>query len=320
MAEAAPFYDDVAEAPPGQRCVWLTAADGVRIRAAHWRGGTGGTVLLLPGRTEYIEKYGPAAGEFARRGYAMATLDWRGQGIADRLLDDRAPGHVLHFGDYQKDLAAFCDWLRDEHLPQPWYMVGHSMGGCIGLRALHEGIAVNAVTFSAPMWGIKMQGALRPLAWALGTLAPRLGLGGVMTPSTSKITYVMDAPFEDNLLTRDPEMFAFMQRQLAAHPDLAIGGPTLQWLGQALLETHRLKAMPSPDYPCLTMLGVAERIVHIDAIKRRMAAWPGAEFDLVSDAEHELMMEKPAIRRRFYDKAAALFDRSRQGAVRSRSS
>jgi lysophospholipase len=176
---------------------------------------------------------------------------------------------------------------------------------------LHEGLPVKAVAFSAPMWGIKMLGAMRPVAWTLGTLAPKLGLGGKLTPSTRRETYVLIAPFEDNLLTRDQEMFEFMQRQMAAHPELSIGGPSLQWLGQALLETRRLGAMPAPDYPCLTVLGVSERIVHIDAIKARMANWPGSEFDLVPDAEHELMMEKPPIRARFYDRAAALFDRNR---------
>jgi len=90
-----------------------------------------------------------------------------------------------------------------------------------------------------------------------------------------------------------------------------VHGGVVQGLGQALLETRRLAALPAPDFPCLTVLGVSERIVHIDAIKARMANWPGSSFDLVPDAEHELMMEKPAIRKRFYDGAAALFDRNR---------
>lgn len=309
--ETAPFFGDVTTSPPGGVCAWLKTRDGVRIRAAYWRAGNKGTVLLFPGRTEYIEKYGPAAVEFAARGYAMASIDWRGQGIADRLLADPAPGHILTFDDYQRDADALTDWLRAERLPEPWYLVGHSMGGCIGLRSLHNGIKVKAVAFSAPMWGIKMQSAMRPVAWALGTAAPRVGLGGRLTPSTSRTTYVAEAPYEDNLLTRDAEMYAFMQRQVTAHPELAIGGPTLQWLGQALIETRRLMAMPAPDYPCLTVLGVSERIVHIEAIKRGMAAWPGAEFVLVPDAEHEIMMERPPVRQMFYDRAAALFDRSR---------
>ena len=311
MDPKAPFYGDVAEAPEGELCVWLRTADAVRVRAAHWRGGDKGTVLLFPGRTEYIEKYGPAAGEFAARGYSMAVIDWRGQGIADRLLADEAPGHVVDFGDYQKDIAVFVDWLKREEMPEPWYLVAHSMGGCIGLRALHEQLPVRAAVFSAPMWGIKMQVALLPLAWTLGTLAPMFGLGGRLAPSTSRETYVAITPFEGNLLTRDRPMFEFMQRQTAAHPELAIGGPSLQWVGQALLETRALAAMPSPDFPCLTALGLAERVVQIDAIKQRMANWPGSEFDLVEEAEHELMMEKPPIRKRFYDRAARFFDKNR---------
>lgn len=307
----APFHADVAEAPAGATCAWLETSDGVRLRAAHWRAGAKGTVLLFPGRTEYIEKYGPAAGEFAARGYAMATVDWRGQGLADRLLEERAPGHVGLFADYQRDVAAFVGYLRAEALPEPWFLVGHSMGGCIGLRALHHGLAVRAVAFSAPMWGIRMHPGLRPLAWTMATFGPATGFGDRLVPSTSPMTYVLEAPFEGNFLTRDRAMYEFMQHQLTRHPDLAIGGPTLTWLREALRETRALARLPSPPLPCLTMLGRAERIVHIGAIHERMARWPGAAFDLVDGAEHELMMEVPAIRARFYDRVAALFDAQR---------
>ena len=55
MSGAAPFYADVADGPPGGRAVWLHAADGVRLRAGLWPlQGARGTVLLLPGRTEYV--------------------------------------------------------------------------------------------------------------------------------------------------------------------------------------------------------------------------------------------------------------------------
>lgn len=307
----APFFAEVADAPAGETCVWLVTSDGVRVRAAFWRGGGKGTVLLFPGRTEYVEKYGPAAAEFAARGYAMATIDWRGQGIADRLLDEPAPGHVGRFRDYQRDVAAFVAVLRAEALPEPWFLVGHSMGGCIGLRAIHDGLPVRAVTFSAPMWGIRMHPALRPVAWTLAILGPVAGLGDRLVPSTSPMTYVLEAPFEGNLLTRDRGMFEFMQRQLTAHPDLAIGGPTLTWLREALRECRDLRRMASPALPCLTVLGIEERIVNIPAIEERMARWPGSRFDRVAGAEHELMMETPAIRSRFYDAAAAFFDAHR---------
>lgn len=310
-ASPAPFYDDVADAPADASCVWLTAADGVRLRAAFWREGAKGTVLLFPGRTEYVEKYGPAARAFATRGYAMATLDWRGQGLADRPLPDHMAGHVADFTDYQKDVTALAALARAEGLPEPFYLVAHSMGGAIGLRALLNGLPVKAAAFSAPMWGIKIQPVLRPVAWVLSSLASALGQGHLYVPSTRQKTYVIVTSFADNMLTRDPDMYAFMQRQALVHPDLTLGGPTHQWLHEALRECHALAALPSPALPCLTALGTLERIIDTGPVHRRMARWPGATFDIVPGSEHEVMMEKPAVRTRFYDRTAALFDASR---------
>ena len=55
--------------------------DGVRLRAGLWhREAEAGTVLLFPGRTEYVEKYGRAARHFAARG--LATMAWTGAGRA----------------------------------------------------------------------------------------------------------------------------------------------------------------------------------------------------------------------------------------------
>ncbi|MBS0564502.1 MAG: alpha/beta hydrolase [Proteobacteria bacterium] len=307
MSADAPFYADVAEAPAGQTCRWLATADGVRIRAAFWRQGERGTVLLFPGRTEYAEKYGPAAGELAARGFAMATLDWRGQGLADRPLPDRATGHVRHFGDYQKDVAAFLGLVRAEGLPQPFHLIAHSMGGQIGLRALLDGLPVRAAAFSAPMWGLHINPALRPLAWLTSGLAALAGKGSLYAPGTSAATYVSEAPFADNVLTRDPAMYAFMQRQIAAHPDLILGGPSMQWLNEALRDCLALSFSPSPRLPGLTMLGALERVVDPRRIRARMERWPGGELDIVAGAEHEVMMERPEVRRRFYDRACALF-------------
>ena len=90
-----------------QRCV---AADGVKVRAAHWAtSGDRGTIFVFPGRTEYIEKYGKDADELLSRGLATLVIDWRGQGLADRLIDNTDLGHVGQFTDYQRDVAAMVE-------------------------------------------------------------------------------------------------------------------------------------------------------------------------------------------------------------------
>ena len=131
--ESAPLFAEIADGPDGGEAWWLTADDGVRIRVGAWaKDAPKGTVLLFPGRTEYIEKYGRTAAHLARRGYATLAIDWRGQGIADRLVSDAMAGHVLDFNDYQRDVAAMISAARELDLPKPWHLLAHSMGAVSG--------------------------------------------------------------------------------------------------------------------------------------------------------------------------------------------
>lgn len=305
----APLFADVADGPPDGRAWWVTTADGVRIRVALWPvAGAKGTVLLLPGRTEYIEKYGRAAADLAQRGYATVSVDVRGQGLADRALPDRMAGHVGDFAEYQQDIDAVMALIDRLDLPGPRYLMCHSMGGCIGLRALTRGLRVQAAVFSSPMWGISMAAWMRPVAQAISTASAWFNLAHRYAPGTGGKTYVLEAPFEGNVLTTDPEMWAYMQRQVSAHPDLAMGGPSLGWLKAALAECQALARIDSPACPAVCSLGLAEKVVDPAPVHLRMARWPAGRLDLYPGAEHEVLMETPAARRQFFDAAAALYE------------
>ena len=308
----APLYCDADDAPAGGRADWLTTVDSVRIRVAVWNTtAVQGTVVLLPGRTEYIEKYGRAATDLAARGYCTVTLDWRGQGLADRALADRMTGHVADFGNYQADLDAAMGWARSCGLPEPFYLIAHSMGGCIGLRALIRGLPVKAAAFSAPMWGILMAAWMRPVATAIASASRWFNFDGRYAPGTGPSTYVVDSPFQGNTLTTDAEMWDYMRRQALAHPEVSLGGPSLGWLNCALAECHTLSLLPSPDVPALCALGTAEKIVDVAPVHARMGRWPRGRLEMFAGAEHEVMMERPALRGRFFDEAAALFGQHR---------
>lgn len=310
----APFFDDIADTTPKGAAVWMTASDGVRIRVGHWRPeGARGTVLMFPGRTEYIEKYADTAQDLARHGFAMLAIDWRGQGLADRLLNDRRIGHVNDMLDFQKDVAAALDAARMLDLPQPWHLVGHSMGGCIGLRALMQGLPVQSCAFTGPMWGIYMNAIVQPFAWAVTAIGPALGMGNHLVPSAKMEHYVSVESFEGNVLTKDRDMFKQMQDHLIAHPDLSLGGPSLNWLGQSIRETAALAEMPSPDLPCLTFLGTDERIVDCPRVHQRMEKWPRGTLEMVQDAEHEVLMETPDIRKYTIDRMVDHFTNSQPG-------
>ncbi len=308
MMETAPYHADIAGNPDGI-CHWLTCVDGVRIRLGHWPlANAKGTVLIFPGRTEYIEKYGRTAAELKLRGYASVAIDWRGQGIADRLLENRAIGHVDVFEDYQLDVKAMLTHVKRLGLPEPYFLLAHSMGGCIGLRSLYDDLPVKAAAFSAPMWGIKMSPALRPIAWGLSSVSKPLGFSGVFAPGQQAETYVLRAVAEENTLTSDISSFDILKQQLTAHPDLALGGPSLHWLNEALSEMRILSQRPSPNLPSITFLGSDEEIVDPVRIRDRMGRWPNGKLVNLENGRHEVLMERPALRDSVFDDLTTLFN------------
>lgn len=269
----------------------------MRLRAAIWPlAKPRGTILLFPGRTEYVEKYGRTAADAHAAGFAVAGIDWRGQGLSDRILDDRAMGHVVEFMDYQLDVDALLTLVRAQGLPEPYYLVAHSMGGCIGLRALYEDLPVQAAAFSGPMWGLKIRTLLRPVAWVLSWSVRMIGQGDWYAPGTGPKTYATNAAFNENVLTSDPEMWRYMRHQALSHPTLKLGGPSLHWVYEALMECAHLARRPAPSTPCVTFLGLEERVVDSRPIHARMEQWAGGALQLLPECRHEVLMERPAIR------------------------
>ncbi len=314
MGGAAPLDAALAESPPGGHAAWLRTDDGVRLRAALWPEGARGTVLIFPGRTEFIEKYGRTATALAAAGLATAAVDWRGQGLADRLVGDPNLGHVTSFADYAKDVAAFTAWLAAEGAPRPWFLLAHSMGGAIGLRALHAGLPVAAAAFTGPMWGIRMPLPLRPLATCLARASGRFGFAQRYTPGGGPLNYVFQNGFSGNELTSDRESFDWMTAQMRVHPEMTTGGPSFAWLDAALAEIAALRRLPPPPCPVLVWLGAEERIVDAAAVRRLAARWPGARVETLPGARHEVLMENPATRNQVIANTAAFFGRAPQPA------
>ncbi|MEM9580176.1 MAG: alpha/beta hydrolase [Pseudomonadota bacterium] len=294
----APFHPDIAFGPDGGRAIWREASDGVQLRIGLWpaQGAPAGTVLLFPGRTEYIEKYGHVADHLTAAGYNVASIDWRGQGLSDRVMDDPYRGHVGDFADYQRDVDVLMEVVREEGLAGPFHLLAHSMGGCIGLRALLNGLPVASAVFSAPMWGIRIHPVMRRVAWVVSRVAARFGAGGTLAPGTQARSFILNDPFEDNTLTRDPDMWARMGDQIRAVPGFELGGPSLDWVRMAVDECKALAKLPAPPVPCLTFLGDGERIVDVPPIHQRMAHWPDGTLKVVPGGEHEVLMEVAAVR------------------------
>lgn len=305
---AAPFLSSLAEAPHDASAMWVTSADGIRLRAGVLGSGSKGTILLFQGRTECLEKYGRTATRFAQAGYGTIAVDFRGQGRSERLLPNRLLGHVEHFADYQHDVHALLDLATSRDMPRPWFLVAHSMGGAIGLRALINGFPVSAAVFSAPLWGLQVPAPLLPVARGLGLLAHLTGHRNWTVPGQSREGYIRSADPMNNVLTEDADMLAYMRAQLEADPELNLAAPTLWWLGEALDECDSLNGAELPPVPALVFAPELETIVSLDAMRQMTDRWPSAKLVEIPGGRHETMMETPDRRELFFERSLELFE------------
>lgn len=312
MIAQAAFQNEISQGPSNGSAYWIQADDGVRLRMGVWlpEGSCKGSVLFFPGRTEYIEKYGRIAQAFGNQGFASCVIDWRGQGMSDRLADDTMVSHVEKFSDYYRDVSSMVSAAAELDLPRPWFLVGHSMGACIGLGALIDGLDVKASAFTAPMWGIHLSTVERLAAWPLTWVAKALGKGSAYAPGNKAQVgqcYVLSVPFEGNRLTSDSEMFEYMVDQAKALPELQTGAPSMGWLYETLKEARRLSSMPSPAVPSVVFCGDNEVLVDVSAIERRMNKWPNGSYNFVEGAHHDIFSELPEIRMPVVDQISGLF-------------
>jgi lysophospholipase len=128
--------------------------DGAELRFARWAppAGRKGTVCIFQGRTEQIEKYFETVRDLRDRGFAVATLDWRGQGHSSRRLRDPRKGYVRDFADFEADVEAFVQQVVLPDCPPPHFALAHSMGGAVMLRVAHSGKRwFDRMVLSAPM-------------------------------------------------------------------------------------------------------------------------------------------------------------------------
>jgi lysophospholipase len=288
--------------PEGARVGYFRTSDNVRLRYALWpksEGAHRGTICLVQGRTEFIEKYFETIADFRRRGFAVATFDWRGQGGSDRLIGNRKLGYVDRFEDYWTDLKSFHGEILLPECPPPFYLVGHSMGGLAALYAgINDRLMFDRIFLSAPMVKLDRQPlSMGGMAKVCETLS-FLGLGR-MPVSRATDKPASEASFPGNPLTGDLIRYLRSVDVIKARPDLEIGSPTVRWAASAMgamAEAGRDSFPGRIKIPLLMLAAARDEVVSSAAIEHLGLRLRTGRHVVIAGARHELFMETDTIR------------------------
>jgi lysophospholipase len=277
----------------------LKTPDGINLRFARFSppAGRRGTVCILPGRSEWIEKYFETVRDLRQRGFAVAVLDWRGQGLSDRSLRDRRKGYVGSFAEYDRDLETFMRDMVLPDCPPPYFALAHSMGAAVLIRAVHRGQRwFDRMVLTAPMLAIA--GVNPAIASAVVRTLRFAGFGRAYLPG--RFRGVLESrPFTGNILTSDPVRYARNGAIVEAAPALGLGGPTVGWADAAF---RAMSAFADPGYPSqirqpiLIVAAGRDAIVSNAAIEEFGSLLRAGSHLMVSGAKHEILMEQDRYR------------------------
>ena len=290
--------------PRGTVSGFVRTEDGTEIRYARWRATSRkkrGSVLLLHGRTEFIEKYFETANDLRRRGFAVATFDFRGQGGSERFLNDRNKGHIDSFDQYVQDVECIMQQVVLSDCPPPYYILGHSTGAAVALLYTSRArTQVERMVLTAPLLGIR--GRSRRMLMTVSGIMGYLGLAESYVFGGSR-TLVQTLPFENNALTTDRDRYDRTTAIIEERPDLGLGSPTVGWLHAAM---EAAEYFASPEFPEIVQLPVlmvisgADSVISNNMIEMMSSRMKTGAHVLIPGARHEILSEADAYRDQFW--------------------
>ena len=276
-----------------------------------------GTIVLIQGRNECIEKYFETISDLTGRGFGVLTYDLRGQGGSDRLIADPQRGYIENFNQYAADLEQIFEDIALPDCRPPYYILAHSTGGLVALLAAPSMVnRVRRMMLTAPL----LRFATTPLSMKrLHRIASTLYFFGLARRYLGAGPRSPEPPtFATNKLTTDRARYMRNQAIYGARPELAMGGPTVAWIRAAC---RAVEQVTDPEFlaririPVLFVAAGADEVVSTPAIEEYARMLRAGSLLTVDGARHELLQEADIYREQVLAALDAFMPGSDEAAV-----
>ena len=267
--------------------------------------------LILPGFTEFCEKYAHVAHKLVEQGHDCLIIDWPGQGLSGHHGATPLMVHCDKFADHIRALEAVikaAKWHRGT-----LHILSHSMGGHLALLACARlSDRIGTVVLAAPM----ILPRPRPSS-VIRLLGLVLGMAGrnrhyppfTKVPSLSQV----EARFNENILTTDRAGYEWQTRWFDTMPELRRSGASVGWVREAYRSAARYVAnkdfLEQLTMPMLVLLPEKEQVVSKSKIAFAASHLPNADLVEIKSGKHELFNEQTAIDKIVWDHIFRFWDR-----------
>ncbi|XQY91076.1 alpha/beta hydrolase [Metabacillus sp. HB246100] len=245
-----------------------------------------GVIVIVHGAAEHHGRYKWLVEMWRLEGYHVVMGDLPGQGTTTRRR-----GHILSFDEYIKEVNL---WIQEaKKFGVPLFLLGHSMGGLVVIRALQEEHQeIKAAILSSPCLGIlyKPNKVLEIASRGLNIFAP---------------SFKVESNLNVTIATRNKAV-----QDIDENDSLYVTKVSVRWYRELIkaMEEAQKQAGDFPDVPILLMQGGEDKIVDktlvkqwfnkIDSTEKYYKEWKGLYHEIFSEPERDQVFQAA---KRFFD-------------------
>ncbi|AZB44055.1 alpha/beta hydrolase [Bacillus sp. FJAT-42376] len=234
-----------------------------------------GVIVMVHGAAEHHRRYKWLIEMWRCAGYHVIMGDLPGQGTSTRRR-----GHIQSFSEYITELNR---WLTEaDKYDLPLFLLGHSMGGLIAIRALQEKEHnLAGVILSSPCLGLihKPNAALDAVSRGLNIVTPAL---------------LLKSNLSIEMATRNKSVI-----EIDENDSLYVTKVSIRWYRELIHAVHQAndKQHTFPDVPLLVMQGGDDKIVdktavkswfnRLDSSEKSYKEWKGFYHEIFNEPERD---------------------------------